>query len=113
MDKLKFKQQLLSSTSVDNVLFKKLLFGKEEIEVYPNSIKEIDSVIFFIAREHKIKYLFLYCENTPNDTYSKFEGVIIVPAEQKDYQFKDAHLTLPIERLCKIYSLLPMQLQLD
>jgi len=92
MDKLKFKQQLLSYTSGDNVIFKKLLFGKEEIEVYPKSIKEIDSVIFFIAREHKIKYLFLYCENTPNSTYSKFEGLILVPAEQKDYQIKKCSL---------------------
>ena len=58
MDKQKFKEQILSYGSRNNIPQKKYLFGKEEIEVYPKSVRESEDVIFFIAREKKKKYLY-------------------------------------------------------
>ena len=93
MDKLNFKQQILSYTSRDNTPFKVNLFGKEEIKVYPNSIKEFNDVIFFIAKEHKKKYLFLYYENIANKIHPGFEGVIFSSTNGENHFIKKCNLS--------------------
>ena len=92
MDQLNFKQQILSYTSRDNVLFKVYLFGKEEIKVYANSIKEFNDVIFFIAKEHKKKYLFLYYGNLANKIHPEFEGIMLPSANSENYFIKKCNL---------------------
>jgi tagaturonate epimerase len=92
MDKLKFKEQILSYGSRHNIPQKKYLFGKEEIDVYPKSVREIENVIFFIAREKKNKFLFLYYEKTSSKICSQFEGLVLVPADQNNYFIKKCSL---------------------
>ncbi|MBK7629514.1 MAG: hypothetical protein IPJ23_02110 [Ignavibacteriales bacterium] len=88
MDKLKFKEELFSYRAMQNTPIKKYLLEKEEIALYPKSVREYNGVIFFIARENKKKYLFLYCESTSNNICSKFKGLVFVPAEKKGYFIK-------------------------
>ena len=92
MDKLKFKEKIFSYSSRNNIPFKKYLFGKEEIEVYPKSVREIDGVIFFIAERTKKKYLYLYYEITSNKIHSSFEGLILVSANGENYFIKKCNL---------------------
>lgn len=92
MDKLKFKQQILTHKSVENIPFKKYLFGKEEVEVYPRSVREYDGVMFFIAREKKNKYFFIYCEESSNEILSQFEGEFLTPHSNEKYLIKKCPL---------------------
>ncbi len=92
MDRLKFNEQILSNKSLNNIPYKKYLFGKEEIEIYPKSIREKESVVFFIARDHKKKYLYLYCDNSANKISYNFEGINLVPANGDNYFTKKCHL---------------------
>jgi len=93
MDKLKFKEQILSYGSRNNIPFKKYLFGKEEIEVYPKSVREKDGVIFFLARDNNKKYLYFYYESSSNKIHSGFEGMILVSANSENYFIKKCNLS--------------------
>ena len=92
MDDIKFKEKIFSYNSRNNVPFKKYLFGKEGIDVYPKSVREKDGVIFFIAKDNKKKYLYLYYESTSIKILSKFEGMILVSANGENYFIKKCNL---------------------
>jgi len=92
MDKIKFREQFLSYNSTNNKPVKKYLFDIEEIELYPKSVKEQGGVIFFIAKEKKKKYLFLYCDKSTNMLCSNFEGLVYLPAESSNYIIKKCYL---------------------
>lgn len=105
MDKIKFKEQFLSYNSVSNTTVKKYLFDKEEVELYPKSVREQNGVIFFIAKEKKKKYLFMFCDKSTNMLCSNFEGLVYVPAESSNYFIKKCNLnTLNRKALQKVFS---------
>ena len=92
MNRQKLKEQILSSSSRNNGPVKIYLLGKEEIEIYPKSIKELNGVIFFISREDNKKFLNLYYESNSSKIQSSFEGVILAPANGENFFIKKCDL---------------------
>jgi tagaturonate epimerase len=88
MNKLEFKQDILSYKPSDNFPFKKYFFGKEEVEIYPRSIREYDGVMFFIAKDKRHKYLFIYCEELSNEILNKFQGELLTSVGKEKYLIK-------------------------
>lgn len=92
MHRLKIKEQILSYTSQNNISIKKFLFGKEEVEIYPQSVREKDGVMFILAREQMEKYLFLFFESSSNKLSKSFEGKIIKSTGGENYFIKKCNL---------------------
>lgn len=90
---VKIKEELLSLKAKTNTPVKTNLPGAGEIEIYPKSVKELDDVTYFIAREELEKYLFLYGETKLKDVYSIFEGSGLTPANETGYMLKKCPLT--------------------
>lgn len=92
MDKVGFKQQILSYGSKDNSTVKTLLFG-EKIEIYPRSVKEYSGVIFFIAKKIKNKFLFIYCEESSNYILFMFDGEFLPHSHKDNFIIKRCNFT--------------------
>ncbi|MFH0736458.1 MAG: tagaturonate epimerase family protein [bacterium] len=93
MKTTKIKEWLLSLSNKNNKLVSALVFEKDEIKLYPKSIKQIDEVIFFIGVNHKNKFLYL-CYNTNNNQISqKFDGEIIQPENGDNEIIKKCNLS--------------------
>ncbi len=83
-----FKEELLSCSQSDNILFKKNIIEFAEINIYPKSIHQYEDVIFFIAKDGKQKFLYLYFENTSEKIPAKFEGSVITLNGSDNYYLK-------------------------
>jgi tagaturonate epimerase len=83
-----FKEELLSCSQSDNLLFKKEITDFGKINIYPKSVHQYDDVIFFIAKEGRQKNLYLHFENSGNKISAKFEGSVITLNGSEKYFLK-------------------------
>jgi len=63
------------NNSINNELFELKLNESLNLQIYPDSINELDRNLFFIAKEENEKYLFIISSEKRSLTFKKFEGV--------------------------------------